>query len=172
MDSEKQKTAGEELERSYRAAMMTVLGFIALTILLIIIAFLATNAITRYGDPWLIGALRIAILVFGLGAIVLRRTKFARMRLQDIAGVRGVEGLLLALKRGTIELASIGGACALMGFVATILSGEPFEMLRAGIVALAVLLYSFPKKGAWRRLIEGLQRQGVADEAQAKGTLA
>jgi len=173
LESEKLKTegAGEELEQNYRTAMLTVAGFIALTILLVIVAFLATQAITRPGDAWLVGALRIAILVFGLGAVVLRRTKFARMRLQDIAGVRGAAGLLRSLRRSTIELASIGGAAALMGFVATILSGDPFEMLRAGVVALAVLLYAFPRKGAWRRLIEGFERQGVMD-ATTKGTLA
>lgn len=173
MDSEKQKTAGEELERSYRTAMLTVSGFILLTFLLIAIAFLATNAITRRGDFWLVGALHVAVAIFGVGAIVHRRIKFATMRLQDIAGVRGTSGLLHTLKSGTIELASIGGAIALMGFIATILSGNPFEMLYLGVVALAVLLlYSFPRKSSWRRLIEGLQRQGVADDASAKGTRA
>src|SRR5256714_4856270 len=150
--------------------MLTVAGFIALTILLIAVAFLATDAITRPGDAWEVGALRIAGAIFGVGAIVHRRIKFATMRLQDIAGVRGISGLLHTLKRGTIELASIGGAIALMGFIATILSGNPFEMLYLGVVALAVLLlYSLPRKRAWKKLIEDMQQQGIADAA-TKGT--
>ena len=174
MDSEniKSEATSEELERCYRTAMLTVAGFIVLTVLLVAIAFLATNAITRPGDAWAVGALRIAGAIFGVGAIVHRRIKFAPMRLQDIAGVRGTSGLLHTLKMGTIELASIGGAIALMGFMGTVLSGSPLEMLYLGVVALAILLlYSFPKKGAWKKLVESIQQQDIAD-ATTKGTLA
>ena len=95
----------------------------------------------------------IAILVFGLGAFVVRRTKFAAMRLQDIAAVQGVSGLLKTLQDTTIQVASIGGAIALMGFMITILRGDWTDMLRAGGVAAIVLVYSYPFRSAWQRVV-------------------
>jgi len=98
----------------------------------------------------------IAIVVFGLGAFVLRRTKFAAMRLKDIAAIRGVSGLLKTLQDTTIQVASIGGAIALMGFVWTMLTGDWTNMLRSGGVSAIVLIYCFPFRGAWQRVVTQL----------------
>ena len=51
---------------------------------------------------------RIVILIFGLGAVVWRRTKFQPMRLQDIAGLAGCHGLLKTFEKTTIQLAVLG----------------------------------------------------------------
>ncbi len=101
----------------------------------------------------------IAILVFGLGAFVVRRTKFAAMRLKDVAAVKGVSGLLKTLQDTTIQVASIGGAIALMGFVITILKGDWTDMLRAGGVAAIVLVYCYPFRSAWERVVTQLARE-------------
>jgi len=95
----------------------------------------------------------IAILVFGLGAFVIRRTRFAAMRLKDVAALRGVSGLLKTLQDTTIQVASIGGAIALMGFVVTMLTGDWTNMLRSGGVAAIVLIYCFPFRSAWERVV-------------------
>src|SRR6185503_14075904 len=121
----------QELERRHRSAAMVVAGFLVLDIVLLAIAFFAVNSIFRPGDPSLIMGLWIAILVFGLGAFVLRRTKFAAMRLKDIAALKGISGLLQTLQHTTVQVASIGGAIALMGFMVTILTGDWTNMLRA-----------------------------------------
>jgi len=95
----------------------------------------------------------IAILVFGLGAFVLRRTKFAALRLKDIAAVKGPSGLLKTLQDTTIQCASIGGAIALMGFIITIRTGDWTDMLRATGVAVIVLIYCYPFRSAWQRTL-------------------
>ncbi len=95
----------------------------------------------------------IAILVFGLGAFVLRRTKFATLRLKDIAAVRGPSALLKTLQDTTIQCASIGGAIALMGFIITIRTGDWTDMLRAAGVSVVVLIYCYPFRGAWERAL-------------------
>jgi len=101
-------------------------------------------------------ALWIAILVFGLGAFVLRRTRFSAMRLKDIAALKGTSGLLKTLQDTTIQVACIGGAIGLMGFILVILSGDWTFTLRAIGVSIIVLIYGYPFRSAWERVARQL----------------
>jgi len=151
-----------ELTRRHRTATLVVAGFLVLDIALVAIAFFAIDRIFRPGDPardaGLVMGLWIAVLVFGLGAFVTRRTKFAAMRLKDVAAVKGLSGLLKTLQDTTMQVACIGGAVALMGFVITILTGDWTNMLRAGGVSAIVLIYCFPFRSAWERVVMQLGR--------------
>jgi uncharacterized membrane protein (DUF485 family) len=148
----------DELSRRYRKTAIVVAAFLVLDVVLVVIAFFASNSLYRPGasDPSIIMALWIAILVFGLGAFVLRRTKFAALRLKDIAAVKGVPALLKTLQDTTIQVAAIGEAVALMGFLIVILTGDWTNMLRAGGVAAIVLIYCYPFHGAWQRAVAQL----------------
>jgi len=148
-----------ELVRRHRTSALVVAVFLILDLVLLAIAFFASDRIFRPGDSGIVMGLWIAILVFGLGAFVVRRTKFAAMRLQDVAAVKGVSGLLKTLQDTTIQVASIGGAIALMGFMITILRGDWTDMLRAGGVAAIVLVYSYPFRSAWQRVVIQLARE-------------
>jgi hypothetical protein len=142
-----------ELVRRHRTAALTVAAFLILDFALIAIAYFATDRIFRPGAPSTIMGLWIAVLVFGLGAFVIRRTRFSTMRLKDIAALRGVSGLLKTLQGTTIQVAFIGGAIALMGFVITILTGDWTNMVRAAGVSAIVLVYCFPFRNAWQRVV-------------------
>src|SRR5437660_9696603 len=142
-----------ELERRHRKASTLVLVFFVLDIVLVLIAYFAAERLYRQGAPSTIMGLWIAILVFGLGAFVLRRTRFAAMRLKDIAALKGMSGLLKTLQDTTIQIACIGGAIALMGFIITIRTGDWLDMLRAGGVTLIVLIYGYPIKSSWQRAV-------------------
>jgi len=142
-----------ELVRRHRAATFVVVGFLILDVVLLTIAFAAGERIFRPGDRSLAMGLWIAVLVFGLGAFVIRRTKFASMRLKDVAALRGVSGLLKTLQDTTIQIACIGGAIALMGFMITIRTGDWTDMLRAVGVSVIVLFYGFPFRSAWERVV-------------------
>ena len=146
----------DELSRRFRKASTVVVAFLVLDVVLVILAFVASNSIYRAGDRSIIMGLWIAILVFGLGAFVIRRTKFAAMRLADVAAVKGVSALLKTLQDTTIQVAAIGGAIALMGFVIMILTADWTNMLRAGGVAAIVLIYCYPFRGAWQRVVTQL----------------
>jgi len=144
-----------ELDRRHRAATTVVLGFFALDVALLVIAFLARDRISRPKDPKIAMGLWIAILVCGLGVFVLRRTRFSQMRLQDIAALRGASGLIKTLEGTTIQIAAIGGAIALMGFIVTMIA-PPFDwtqMLRAAGVSVIVLIYCYPFKSAGERTV-------------------
>jgi len=64
--------------------------------------------------------------------------------------------LLATLQGTTIQIASVGGAIGLMGFIITIITGDWSNMLRAAGVSVIVLIYSFPLKSAWERIVRQL----------------
>ncbi len=146
-----------ELERRHRKALTLVIILLALDLVLVLVAFFAADRLYRpWGAPSTIMGLWIAILVFGLGAFVLRRTRFATMRLKDIAALKGTSGLLKTLQDTTTQVAFIGSAIALMGFVITLLRGDWTDMLRAGGVSAIVLIYCFPFRSSWQRVVRML----------------
>lgn len=145
-----------ELDRRHRSATIAVLFFFALDIVLVAIAYFAGERIHRPANPQLAFGLWLVILVCGLGVFVLRRTRFSAMRLKDLAAVKGVSALLATLQGTTIQVASIGGAIGLLGFIITIITGDWSNMLRAAGVSIIVLLYCYPFKSAWQRTVRQL----------------
>jgi hypothetical protein len=170
--AEKSESIEGELARRYRTAAMVVGALLGLTIALVIIGLVSSESLHRPGDPSLAMALWIAILIFGLGSFVLRRTRFQTARLRDIAALRGMSGLLATLQGTTIQVAFIGGAIALMGFMVMIMTGNKYDMLRAGGVAAIVLLYAYPQRPAWQRLVQAIEQSNDADDSPAEGTVA
>lgn len=145
-----------ELSRRHRTATIFVVGFLVLDVVLLVLAYFTADKIFRPRDPSLTMALWIAILIFGLGAFVLRRTRFSAMRLKDIAALRGMSGLLKTLEGTTIQIACLGGAIALMGFMVTILTNDWTSMLRAAGVSAIVLVYGYPFRSSWERVARQL----------------
>ncbi|MEJ7616052.1 MAG: hypothetical protein WKF30_03560 [Pyrinomonadaceae bacterium] len=161
----------QELTRSHRAAFAAVAVMFAFTLLLMALAMSGYLPQTQSRNPVAENGLRIAIVLFGLGAVTLRRTKFSAMRLQDIAALRGATGLLATLQKTTIYVALIGGSIALMGFIFSIMSGDGTDMLKLGVVAVAVLLYAFPRRGAWERVLLATQANDAPDVSATKRTV-
>jgi hypothetical protein len=164
-----------ELVRRHRTAVMVIGAFLGLTIALIGIAFFASESLHRPGDPSLAMGLWITILIFALGSFVLRRARFQSMRLKDIAALRGPSGLLASLQGTTIQVAFIGGAISLMGFVVMMISpaDNKYHMLRAGAVAAIVLISAYPQRSAWQRLLKNMQQPiNAQDDPPTEGYVA
>ncbi len=142
-----------ELTRRHKTTATTIVWLLISVVLLCVLAFVSQKFLTLRGGSSLDIAVRISILIFGLGAIALRRTQFAKMRLQDIAALQGASGLLITLQRTTMRVAMIGMLIALLGFVATLVSGIPVYTYQAGVVAVAVLLYGYPVRSSWEQAI-------------------
>src|SRR5918911_855161 len=163
----------DELVRRHRRASITVVVLLVLTLALVGFAFFAGESIHRPADRTFAVVLWIAIPVFAIGAIVFRRNRFNAMRLQDVAALQGINGLLATLYGTTVQIAYIGGAIALMGFIVTILTGDYGNMVRAGGVAAIVLIYCYPSLSAWKRVVHGIEQSGDANDTQpAKGRIA
>ena len=173
--AETNETTRDELERRHRAAALFTYAMLALTVILMALAY-AGLLIPETGraEPVLDMTLRIAIVFFGVGAVVYRRTMFNATRLEDIASLRGPSGLLETLHRTTVLVALIGGGIAVMGFVINVLQGrvegELPQAVWIGLIAIAVLLYAYPRKAAWRRVLEMTGPGRAAVAPPSKGT--
>ncbi len=164
-----------ELARRHRSAVLSVAAMFALTALLIVLAYADVHPPlpASLHNPSVQGALWFSILFFGLGAIALRRARFSAMRLQVITDLRGISGLLVTLQRTTRLAAWCGGAIALAGYLLTSLQGDIGYMLKAAVVAVAVLLYCYPRRSAWQRVVAATQTPGgLTAPPPAKGTTA
>ena len=147
------REAQAELARRHKAAATTVLGLLIATILLSVVAFLGRPYFTEQPNLVLDMAVRIVILILGLGAVAWRRTKFHAMRLHDIVGLAGVTGLLKTLEKTTIQLALLGAAIASVGFIATLATGNERYTYWAGAIAAVVFVYCYPTKTSWLRTL-------------------
>jgi FtsH-binding integral membrane protein len=144
-----------ELARRHKAAATTVFGLLVATILLCVIAFLSRSYLDQQPDnPPLDIAVRILVLIFGLGAVVWRRARFSPMRLQDITGLAGVSGLLKTLEKTTVQLALFAAAIALIGFITTLVTGNDLYTYWTAAVAVIVFIYCYPTKASWVRAVQ------------------
>jgi len=143
-----------ELVRRHKAAATTILGLLVATILLSVVAFLSRPYLNQQPyNPPLDAAIRILVLLFGLGAVWWRRSRFATMRLQDIVGLAGLSGLLRTLERTTLQLALMAAAIAVLGFVTTLITGNDLYTYWTGAVAIVVFVYCYPTKSSWMRAV-------------------
>jgi hypothetical protein len=164
------ETVQDELTRRHRAAVMFIVYVFALTVLLALLAFARPFDIDGSGS--MAGALRIVIAVFGLGAVVMRRTMFSAMRLKDIAALGGPAALLETLYKTTVYVALLAAAIAVMAFVISLITGDPADMIWFGLVAVAVLLYAYPRRAAWQGVLRMTAAPASEDATAAKGTIA
>ena len=146
--------AQAEVARRHKAAATTVIALFVSTILLSILAFVSRPYLEEkppnYPLDW---AVRLTVLMLGLGAIVWRRNKFSAMRLQDIAGLQGVSGLVRTLEKTTIQLAILAEAIATIGFVTTLVTGNQLYTYWSGAIAAVVLVYCYPTKSSWLKTV-------------------
>jgi len=180
----------DELVRRHRAAVRAVAGIFGLSSLLLLVAAVrwAAAAPRTFGDlvdetlgraapeaapdPVLLMTMWLGVAFLGLGAIYFRRAKFSAVRLQAVAGLRGAAGLLETLHRTTVRVALMGAAVAALGFASSMMTGLCGDMLRAWLIAAVVLGYAYPRRGAWRRVVEATAGPGAEAEPAAKGTFA
>jgi hypothetical protein len=146
-----------ELEKRYRTTAFIVAGQIALTIVFIIVAWIVAPSSQNNAAAGNLTAFWVGALFIAIGSFVLRRMLFRWDRLRDIVLLKGVTGLLRDLQKNAILLGAMAELIALIGFVIAFLSGNPYEMLRAGAIALVVFLINFPRKPVWKKIAVNLE---------------
>jgi len=143
-----------ELDRRHRITALTIHSLLVVTPLLSLFVFAGKGYLYPHDNPSVDVTWKICVVIFGLGSIVLRRTRFAAMRLKDIGALRGPIGLIITLEKTTLQLAVLGAVIAVMGFICTLMTGNPRYTYGAGLVAIVVLLYCYPTKTSWRRTVQ------------------
>jgi len=147
------------LTRRHKTVALVVRAFLALTVLFSISAFLARNHFHHDDNDLLDRALRIAILICGIGSVALRRQRLSRQRLQTVAALKGASGLLTTLISTTLQVTGLGAILAIFGFITTVLTGNEFYAYGAGLVGFVVLLYGYPTKSSWQQAVQTFGRQ-------------
>ena len=146
-----------ELEKCHRATVFIIAAQFLLIVALIVVSFFITpNAVGGISTETL-RTLWVVIIFIAVGTFLLRRTFFRWDRLRDIALLKGVKGLLRTLQSNAIILTALAETIVVIGFVISFLSGEKFDTLRAGIVAVILLAINFPRKPVWEKIVANLQ---------------
>lgn len=147
-----------ELEQRYRIAVFVIIFQIFTVIALIVGAwFVAQNSENSITSQSIM-TLWTAVLFIAVGAFALRRLIFNWERLKNTTLLKGIKGLIQSLQINTIILGVLAELVAILGFLITVLSGNKWEMFRAGIVSLVVFLTIFPRKSAWEKIVANLEK--------------
>lgn len=163
-----QEATQQELIRRHRLTVTGVCATLCLTVVLIVVGYLHKFPLipsSKSAEQ----ALWVAIAICGLGSVALRRTKFSASRLQDIATLRGISGLLATLQNTTLLVAVLGAAIVVMGLITTMMKNDWILVRNAGVIAIGVMLYSYPSRKSWQRVVQGIERKGIADTSSVKG---
>lgn len=146
-----------ELEKRYRTTIYVIIFQIFSVVALIIAAWFVAqtseNSITNQS----LTTLWAALLFIAVGAFVIRRLIFSWERLKNTALLKGIKGLIQSLQINSIILAVIAEIVAIMGFLIALLSGNKWEMFRAGAISLIVFMANFPRKSAWKKIVAKLE---------------
>jgi hypothetical protein len=142
-----------ELEKRYRTAAFVFIAQIVTTIVLIVLAWFLAQSLENDATSQSLFTLWLVILFIAVGSFILRRALFNWGRLSNIAVLKGIPGLLQTLQINAILLGSLGELIAVIGFLVTLLSGDKWEMFRAGAVAMIVFLANFPRKATWQKIV-------------------
>lgn len=146
-----------ELEKRYRATVFIIAAQFLLIVILIAFSFLITPNAGNGISTETLRTLWVVVIFIAVGTFLLRRMFFRWDRLRDTALLKGVKGLLRTLQSNAIILTALAETIAIIGFVVAILSGEKFDTLRAGIVAVILLAINFPRKSVWEKIVANLQ---------------
>jgi hypothetical protein len=96
----------------------------------------------------------VGVIFLALGATAIRRTQLRWLRLEAVGNLRGVDGVLKHLLRMTVIVAALAEAIAVLSLLVGVLAGEQFYVMVFGLVAIVVLLSSYPRRMAWERAAE------------------
>ncbi len=152
-----------ELNIRYRNSAIIVLFEILLALALTLVSwlFVKSQGIEVPDETTVVQALWGILVADAIVVIILRRFRFSPKSLKSIAVTQGISNLLSNLQTSTILLGSLGSAISVIGFVISLITHDPLDMVRAAIVSIIVLLMVFPRKSTWNNLVNSLSKSGV-----------
>lgn len=110
----------------------------------------------------------IAAGFLAFAAIAYRRAQFGRVRLEVIATLRGIEGLIKHFAQTTIISVVIAEIIGLLSLVIVFFGGSQRDVLIIGIVAIAVVFSNYPRREAWLKTAQYFEANLYQDETETK----
>lgn len=147
-----------ELEKRYRTTALIVSAQVLLVLVLIVVAWFVIDNTDNSMSAQSQMTLWFLILFIAVGSFLVRRFLFNWERLKNTAVLKGISGVLQSLQINSILLGMLGETVAVIGFILATMSGNRWEMFRAGAVAMIVFLANFPRKSTWKKIVAGLEK--------------
>lgn len=139
---------------AHAKASMIVLAFAAFIVLYIAIGIFnissGSSDVSANDLPY---SFYVGAIFLALGSIAYRRAQMRRLRLEAVAALRGVDGLIKHFFQVTLVSAALAEMIGLLAVMISLLGGERGDVIRLGIVALVVELFTYPRRGAWRQAV-------------------
>jgi hypothetical protein len=152
--AEQEVSLNRRVAAAHKTALTLVLAFAMSIVISVGVGLLVLNLRGAKTQGQLPVAFYAAAGVLAIGSIVIRRAQFHRMRLEVVAGTRGADGLIKHFVRATIVAAAIAEFIGVLALVVAFSGGDQNDVIRLGVVALAVSLYNYPRRSAWQRAVD------------------
>ncbi len=147
-----------ELEKRYRISAIVAAAQILSVLLLMVIAWVVIANSDNSMDADSQRTVWFFILFIAIGSFLVRRLLFSWERLKNAAILKGIPAVLQNLQVNSIMLGALGEIVAVLGFILATMSGNKWEMFRAGAVAMVVFLANFPRKATWKKIVYNLEK--------------
>ena len=150
----KPSTMDSRVRAAHAAASRIVLALAASIVVETAVGLFIVSSRKSYAEPsrspyaFYVGAVFLAF-----GSIAYRRAQVRRLRLEVIAGLRGVEGLIKHLFQVTIVSAAMAEVIGVLAIVVALFGGDQMDVIRFGVVALVVELFTYPRLQAWQQVV-------------------
>lgn len=141
-----------EAQRRASLLVMAIAGSIVLyvAIALYLVSLRQPRSLTeqtRYG-------FYIAATFLAFGSIFYRRAQMRRIRLEVVTGLRGIKGLLKHFFQVTVVSLAMADLIGILALLVSVLGGNQNDIVRFGVVAIAVALYTYPRRRSWQQAAE------------------
>lgn len=138
----------------HRTALTLVLALAMSIVIYAGVGLLILNLRGAHAQAQLPYTFYAAAAVLAIGSLLVRRAQLHRLKLEVVAATRGVEGLIKHLLNTTILSAAIAEIIGVLALVVAFFGGDQNDVIRLGVVALAVSLYNYPRRSAWQRVVD------------------
>jgi hypothetical protein len=143
-----------QVAAAHNRARMLVLAILLSIVVCVAIGLFLVLTRSRAVSSQLPYSLYFASVMLAFASIFLRRTQMRPLRLEVVAGLRGIEGLLKHFFLITVVGLALADAIGVLALVAGIQGGDQSDVVRLGIVALVVAVFAYPRRQAWQRAAE------------------
>ena len=140
----------ERVRAAHAKASRVVLAFAAFIVLCIAIGLFNIRNVSAGDVPY---SFYVGAIFLALGSIAYRRAQMRRLRLEAVAALRGVDGLINHFFQVTLVSAALAELIGILAVVMSLVGGEQSDVIRLGAVALVVELFTYPRRGAWRQAV-------------------
>jgi hypothetical protein len=140
------------LDERYRLGVFLALIFGASVVFLMLIAHLIAPSTSIPGSEKWVQPIFIAVIVIGLAVVSIRRILMSQAMMLKLA-TGGANAVIGRLSTTTIICLALAELVGILGLVFYLLTGYFDYSWRLGVISLLLILYSFPRRGEWGRII-------------------